>query len=308
MIKEEKPVNALQASAQLGVGQSYMSAIKRALGIRSRYFFLSQIRAFIRNNPDFTVARIYPRTRSPKAMANPSSQTMNQTAANHPTPPSPPIEPVPVEPAPPPANRRNQPTTQAASRRKLAGITAGAVWRSAVLGRKFTALTRHLPIKELAQLSGLSHETIRRLRLGELIKLGNFKQAVTKCGIDEAGWAELLVLYLAAQIGDDAKLLHLEVAAAKRRVGNEGGNSFLSESFAEFTAQEQETILLLLQHRDMIPMFDAILRRLPVRKIGRESACARQGESRAARPQRESKPRSQVLLAAAKRQDLWANL
>jgi hypothetical protein len=36
-----------------------MSAVQRAMGIRSRYFFLSAVRKFLRANPTFTGTEIY---------------------------------------------------------------------------------------------------------------------------------------------------------------------------------------------------------------------------------------------------------
>jgi hypothetical protein len=61
MRKDEIPVNATTARKTLHWSSSYMSAVKRAMGIRSRYFFLSDVCKFIRNNPTFTSLQIYHR-------------------------------------------------------------------------------------------------------------------------------------------------------------------------------------------------------------------------------------------------------
>jgi len=81
-MREETPVNAEQARHVLGGSRpcsqcggaannvacgecrgkgevatpwsrSYMSAVKKAMGVKGRYFFLSDVRTFIRENPDF---------------------------------------------------------------------------------------------------------------------------------------------------------------------------------------------------------------------------------------------------------------
>jgi hypothetical protein len=55
--KDETPVNAEEARRILGGdrpwSRSYMSAVKKAMGVKGRYFFVSDVRTFIRENPDF---------------------------------------------------------------------------------------------------------------------------------------------------------------------------------------------------------------------------------------------------------------
>jgi hypothetical protein len=59
-IETENPVNSKTACEVLGVGGTMMSAVKRAMGISGRYFFLSDVRKFIRDHPDFRVRDVYP--------------------------------------------------------------------------------------------------------------------------------------------------------------------------------------------------------------------------------------------------------
>lgn len=59
-ISEENPVNSKRAREVLGWGETMMSAIKKAMGIKGRYFFLSDVRKFIRDHPDFKVRDAYP--------------------------------------------------------------------------------------------------------------------------------------------------------------------------------------------------------------------------------------------------------
>lgn len=62
----ENPVNATTARAQLGQpgkpwGRSRMSAIKRAMNITARYFYVSEVREWLKENQNFREADIYPR-------------------------------------------------------------------------------------------------------------------------------------------------------------------------------------------------------------------------------------------------------
>jgi hypothetical protein len=55
------PVNSDQARHLLGGvkpwSRSYMSAIKSSMGIRSRYFMVSDVKAFLASHPDFKCKR-----------------------------------------------------------------------------------------------------------------------------------------------------------------------------------------------------------------------------------------------------------
>ena len=75
---EENPVNATVAAQLLGQpgkpwGHTRMSALKRAMGIKGRYLFVSDVRRFIRQNPNFTVDQVYPR--KPYSRASKTKQT-----------------------------------------------------------------------------------------------------------------------------------------------------------------------------------------------------------------------------------------
>ena len=57
----ELPVNCKQACEILGFARGYMSAIKRAMGLRCRFVFISDVRKFLRTHPDFKTEQIYHR-------------------------------------------------------------------------------------------------------------------------------------------------------------------------------------------------------------------------------------------------------
>jgi hypothetical protein len=58
------PVNSDQARRILGGARpwsrSYMSSIKAAMGIRSRYFMVGDVKQFLRTHPDFKSHRVAP--------------------------------------------------------------------------------------------------------------------------------------------------------------------------------------------------------------------------------------------------------
>jgi hypothetical protein len=58
MIAIEKPVNAKQAREVLGVGENFMTAVKKAMGVSSRYFYLSEVQKFLKSHPDFTIRSV----------------------------------------------------------------------------------------------------------------------------------------------------------------------------------------------------------------------------------------------------------
>jgi hypothetical protein len=61
IISSEAPVNLVGACKALGLGRTYLSAVKQALGIKGRYFFVSQVREFMKRTPGFRVSDVYPR-------------------------------------------------------------------------------------------------------------------------------------------------------------------------------------------------------------------------------------------------------
>ena len=64
---DENPVNAETARRMLGQpgrpwGSARMSAIKSAMGLKNvRYFYLSQVRKWLREHPEFRERDVYPR-------------------------------------------------------------------------------------------------------------------------------------------------------------------------------------------------------------------------------------------------------
>jgi hypothetical protein len=54
-IDTENPVNSKSAQAVLGLSETYITALKKAMGIKGRYFFLSDVRKWMRSHPDFRI-------------------------------------------------------------------------------------------------------------------------------------------------------------------------------------------------------------------------------------------------------------
>jgi hypothetical protein len=62
---EENPVTCMQARIALGapgkpMSKMFMSALRKEMGVTGRWMFLSQIRKFLRENPNFKIANAYP--------------------------------------------------------------------------------------------------------------------------------------------------------------------------------------------------------------------------------------------------------
>ncbi len=60
-MNKENPVNARQAAVILGCGRTRISAIKSQLEITGRYFFLSDVRGFLKKHPNFKERDVYKR-------------------------------------------------------------------------------------------------------------------------------------------------------------------------------------------------------------------------------------------------------
>jgi len=67
MKKDEVPVRLAECRRIFGDrGRTWMSAIKRAMGVKGNYILVSQVTKFLRDNPGWTEAEIYRRTAKPQ--------------------------------------------------------------------------------------------------------------------------------------------------------------------------------------------------------------------------------------------------
>lgn len=213
---DEIPVNAKTACAKLGWCSSYMGAVKRAMGIRSRYFFLSDVRSFIRNNPGFTSTQIYhrPECKCPKCQ----TKKMNKLRKilNAPT--------TPAVTAAAPLNSRNAQTTNP--------VVADPFWNREVFARKMRILRGERSLGTIATKAGLSREVVRRTEGGEIPKLGTLRQIATAAGASEEVWLELVTLWLKTQAGESGAKLRIEI---------------LGQSQSEPTPQESPQLAVLVE-------------------------------------------------------------
>lgn len=61
----ENPVTFEQARKEFNCSEYYMTALKKACGIKTRVFMLSAIRNFLRDNPQWKTTDVYPNHRKP---------------------------------------------------------------------------------------------------------------------------------------------------------------------------------------------------------------------------------------------------
>jgi len=67
MKKDEVPVRLAECRRIFGNrGRTWMSAVKRALGVKGNYILTSQVTKFLRENPTWTEAEIYRRGAKPE--------------------------------------------------------------------------------------------------------------------------------------------------------------------------------------------------------------------------------------------------
>lgn len=91
--------------------------------------------------------------------------------------------------------------------------------------------------------------------------------------MSESEWVDLLICWIGAVLGDDADLLRVDRATVD--VGGAGNNSTgqLGALFSDLSLEEQDVILNLLQHREMITCFTPLLECLSGRTAKAIVAC-----------------------------------
>jgi transcriptional regulator with XRE-family HTH domain len=230
---EERPVNCQQAREVLGWGSSYMSAVRRAMGITSRYFFLTDVRKFIRSNPNFTSTQIYHRNtcKCEVCKAKPAKiQTMKPKSknSNHSS----------AAPVAPPANS--------------AVVETYSSPDAKLLGDKLKALRGSMTVAELAKRTGLSRETIRKAECGTeatLLTLQSVKAALCK---SETDWTELLLFWFKFQLGDDANNLSINVSPTYVAKMSHQLSDIIVDHFRALDAEHQRFVVELVQSKERV--------------------------------------------------------
>ena len=200
-IKDEKPVNGKKACEQLGCARRYMSALRRAMGIKSRYFFLSDVRKYMRDHPDFTSSQFYHRKecrcaacgeKQAARLAAVSNEAVGQ--GNVPllaTPSFSISEPLVVKKAAKPLKAAQHPVYSE-------------------LGRKLKMLRGRLSAGAVAAKAGVSTESVRRIEHGDSVKVATLRQIATGMGVSRAQWLGLLIAWLKFEAGKDSDELRID--------------------------------------------------------------------------------------------------
>jgi hypothetical protein len=64
MKDQEVPVKLSECRRVFGRGRTWMSAIKRELGVKGNFVLMSDVRRFIRDNPTWTEGEVYRRSKN----------------------------------------------------------------------------------------------------------------------------------------------------------------------------------------------------------------------------------------------------
>ena len=118
------------------------------------------------------------------------------------------------------------------------------------LGNKLKALRGDRSLEEMAGITGISRETLRKLEIGENVSLKSLRiiaRGVKALPEDEL---ELIATWLRATAGSAAKQLRIEPIDAKRSrlatVGRDTARA-LQDKFAGLSTKEQAAILTAMQ-------------------------------------------------------------
>lgn len=225
---EEIPVTCKQAREILGWCRSYMSAVRRAMGLKRRYVFVSELKAFIRKNPNFTSSQIYHpskckceacQTKRLKAMIPLTSVPTSQT------PDSPPQESnqvVTVNCRTPEGFYRKLLGQMFSSHRRKAGLTG-----ECVTGK-----------------DSVSRETLRKLEKGLPVKLSTVYQIAAAECMNDRELREATALWLKDQAGGYADQIRIELNDSIQAETNSDLN-LLTERFTGLERDKQQTLLTL---------------------------------------------------------------
>jgi hypothetical protein len=75
--RDEPLLSTAQCRRALGVGETYISAVKRAMGVRGHRLFLSVVKQWLAENPSFREGHVYRRQeRASKAPRRSSTRTL----------------------------------------------------------------------------------------------------------------------------------------------------------------------------------------------------------------------------------------
>lgn len=245
-IKDEKPVNGKKACEQLGCARSYVSALRRAMGIKSRYFFLSDVRKYMRDHPDFTSSQFYHRKecrcaacgeKQAARLAAVSNEAVGQ--GNVPllaTPSFSTIEPLVVKKAAKP-------------------LKAGEHLVYSELGRKLKMLRGRLSAGAVAAKAGVSTESVRRIEHGDSVKVATLRQIATGMGVARAQWLGLLIAWLKFEAGEDSDELRIEPQVAGQDMALQQLSAQTAEAMSLFDGLnpvERENVILALRRKEVL--------------------------------------------------------
>ena len=218
---DELPVSLDQACKDLGCCRSYMSALRNAMNLKSRYIFMSEVRQFLRANPDFTSARIYHRR---GCNCERCRQKMSVKTVELKIDASDAVK----------ADKFSQIREDAKSHEvKVPKRSGQAPAVGNELGHKLKLLRGQMSCGAVAKLSGLSTESVRRIELGRSPRIKSLKKIVTALNGSSDQWVGIVIAWIKCEAGDECECVKIE----PRQAGQD-------EAFATLSKQTQEAVKL----------------------------------------------------------------
>jgi transcriptional regulator with XRE-family HTH domain len=249
---DENPVNAQEAGRALGYSASSISALKRSMGIKSRKFFLSDARKFLRNNPQWTTSQVYHRKscqcrdclkkRAEKILAQAAASVVPATSA-----------------------KTAAATSEAVAPPAGLGKTQHRVSERAKgsLGAKLRFLRGKRRANEIADKTGLSRESVYRIERGDPVKLATVKELADALEATRAEKLDLLVAWAKQMLGNDAPDLVIKARSGEKPEHCsvfERQTAQVNSLLEGLNETQVEHLILALQSREILQCLSAMVR------------------------------------------------
>lgn len=248
-LQDERAVTVKLASEILGCKRSYMTALRRAMGIRSRYFFMSDVRNFLRSHPNFIMSQIYHPSKCCCAVCG--EKRAARLAAGSSAPAKQGILP----PFPAPSFSVDEPLVVKKATKAEKPLKAGTHPVYSELGRKLKMLRGRLSAGAVAAKARVSTESVRRIEHGDSVKVDTLRKIASAMGVARAQWLGLLIAWLKFEAGKDSDELRIEPQVAGLDTALEHLSAQTSEAMRLFDGLnpvERENVILALRRKEVL--------------------------------------------------------
>jgi DNA-binding Xre family transcriptional regulator len=245
---DELPVSVKRAREILGWGNSYMSAVRRAMGLTRRRVFISELSKFIRDHPGFTETQVYPRRSGGGPERLGTGGKISQKVSNKRTQEISKELQMNNEPA-------NNQTEQAATRRPN---IADAMQE---LAQWVAILTEGWRLERLKEATGLSRETLRKIKHGRSVKLGTLQKLRSCTKPSPEVWQNTICAWARLELGEEVGWVCIRPQPNPDSQSRPANSGELQALAARLSLEDTHQLVLTMTRpelRQVLPALNAI--------------------------------------------------